>query len=388
MTADPRTAPTPSATVSEDAVTGPPDYGGGSLVNLVAELEHRLTGSAPSPRLHRRLGILIPDAPSFLLVVCDGLGAAQLEHPAAVALRRSTAAAIDAVFPTTTTVNLSTIATGLPPSRHGILGYQLYLPDLDAVANTIKWTTLWGVPLEIDTAAMLPSPNLWERLGAAGVEAITVQPANFAGSPLSNLVYRGCRFEPVHTLGDLVEAAVDLAAVPGRLVLAYLPQVDFAAHVHGQRSPEYAAALSLVDTVWSRMAGRLPGGVAMVGTADHGHVDFPADRQIRIAKPHHEGRVFSGDSRVMFVNGDGAALADDLPATWIPAAEMEGWWGPGPHHPEFAGRRPDGVLVADDGFMVLHRFSDQRLIGNHGGLTAAERRIPLLVAAGRTPIAR
>ncbi|MDQ3781456.1 MAG: alkaline phosphatase family protein, partial [Actinomycetota bacterium] len=363
-----------------DAVVSPSDYGGGSLLNLVAELEGRLSGKASSPRLHPHLSDLIPHGSSYLLVVCDGLGAPQLDHPAAASLRGSMAASLDGVFPTTTTVSLATLATGLAPNRHGILGYQLYLPDLDAVANTIKWTTLWGDRLPIDTAAMLPGPNLWERLTGAGVEAITVQPVSFVDTPLTRLLYRGCRFEPVRTLEEVVAASVDLAATPGRLVMTYLPQVDFAAHVRGQRSPEYAAALALVDTAWSRIAARVRPGTVVVGTADHGHVDFPPDRQIRIAKPYHEGRVFSGDSRVMFVHGDGAALAGVLPATWLPIEHMDGWWGPGPVDPAFAGRVPDGALIADDGYVILHRFSDQRLIGHHGGLTPAERRIPLLIA--------
>ncbi len=359
-----------------------PDYGGGSLLNLVAEMERRLVGQAPSPGLHPHLGDLIPHGSSYLLVVCDGLGAAQLDQPAAASLRGSMAASLDGVFPTTTTVSLATVATGLAPNRHGILGYQLYLPGLDAVANTIKWTMLWGDRLPVDTAAMLPRPNLWERLDASGVEPITVQPANFVDTPLSNLLYRGCRFEPVRTMEETVAASVDLAATPGRLVMTYLPQVDFAAHVHGQRSPEYDAALSLADTAWSRIAARVRPGTVVVGTADHGLVDFPPDRQIRIPKPDHDGRVFSGDSRVMFVHGDGAALAGALPATWHPIGRMDGWWGPGPVDPAFTGRVPDGALVADDAYVILHRFSDQRLIGHHGGLTPAERRIPLLIAGG------
>ena len=360
-----------------------PDYDGGSLLNLIGELEHRLTGESPSARLHRHLGDLLPDAASYLIVVCDGLGAGQLGHPRAASLAGAMAGQIDACFPTTTTVNLATIATGLAPSRHGILGYQLYLPDAGdsgEVANTIKWTTLWGEPLAVDTAALLPRPNLWERLVAAGVEPVTVQPAHFAGSPLSLMLYRGCRFEGITTYDDLVHASVDLASTPGRLVLAYLPEVDYAAHVHGQASPEYAAAIGLVDTMWSRMASRIRPGVTMVGTADHGHLDVAQTRQIRIRREHHDGRVFSGDSRVMFVHGDGAELAEDLPATWVSQREMDGWWGPGPVESAYSGRLPDGALVADDGHMVLHRYSDQRLIGNHGGLTEAELRIPLLVA--------
>jgi hypothetical protein len=351
----------------------------------------RLTGSSMSPRLSPDLADLMPEGQTYVLVVMDGLGAGQLDHPGAASLLEDRIGVIDAPFPTTTTVSLATIATGLPPSQHGLIGYQLHLPETidrdDAtrasVVNTIKWTRLWGAPVEIDTNALLPSPNLWERLRTAGVEPVTVQPGNFAGTPLSRALYRGCRFEPAYTVGELVDATVDLAASPGRLIVAYLPQVDFAAHVAGQQSTDYDAALRLVDNAWSSLRVRIPQGVVMVGTADHGHIDFPAERQITLPKAPQRELVLYGDSRAMFVKGDGAPLAEGIPATWVPASRMEGWWGPGPDHPQFAARRPDGALVADDDHVVLHRHSDVRMTGHHGALTPAERQIPLLVARRR-----
>jgi hypothetical protein len=51
-----------------------PDYSGGSLVNLVAEFEHRLTGSSSSPPLHDNLTALIPEASTYVLFLFDGLG--------------------------------------------------------------------------------------------------------------------------------------------------------------------------------------------------------------------------------------------------------------------------------------------------------------------------
>ncbi len=358
-----------------------PDYAGGSLVNLVAELEHRLVGSSAGPGLHPPLAGEIPEAATYVVVLLDGLGADQLSHPQAVTLAGALRATLDAPFPTTTTVSLATVATGLPPSQHGLLGYQLWMPEVGGVVNTIKWTTLWGDPLDVDTEPLLPAPNLWERLRAGGVEPVTVQPHGFATSPLTRLLYRGCRFEGISTVAELVAATVQLAAVPGRLILTYLPQVDFAAHVHGQRSQEYAAAVATVDHAWSALAARLPPGVVLVGTSDHGHVDFPKERQLRIPKAMHDDRRFYGDSRVMFVLGDGESIAKSMPATWLPGDEMETWWGPPPHHPAFAERRPDGVLVVDDDHVLLHKHSDERMTGHHGGLTAAERRIPLLVHA-------
>ncbi len=356
-----------------------PDYDGGSLLNLVAELEFRLAGAAPAPRLDKRLRSLLTPGQTVVLVVFDGLGAAQVDHPGAATLGASKVAELDAPFPTTTTVSLATIATGMPPSQHGLFGYQLWIPELDVVANTIKWTTLWGDPLDYDTTAFLPAPNLWERLAAAGVETVTVQPEGFRTSSLTRLLYRGCRFEGVTTIGELISATADLASAPGRLILTYVANVDYAAHVHGQRTPEYAGAIRVVDNVWSALSWQVPPDATLVGTADHGHVDFPKERQIRIPRSLHDGRILYGDGRVMFVKGDGAAIAGTVPATWVPVDDMRHWWGPAPRgfrHPE---RLPDGVLVADDGFFLLHKHSDDRMIGNHGGLTAEERRVPLLV---------
>ena len=360
----------------------PPDYTGGGLVNLVAELERRLTGQAPLPGLFPDPAAAVPDAATYLLVLLDGLGDGQLGHPAAAPFAAARRGALDAPFPTTTTVSLATIATGLPPVRHGLIAYQLWLPGRAQVANTIKWTTLWGDPMSLDFDGFLPRPNTWERLAAAGVEPIALQPLNFGGTPLSRVLYRGCRVEPYADPAEAVAAALQLTRLPRRLVLLYLPHLDFAAHVWGQESDGYTAALGLVAGVWQAIAAVLPPGVAMVGTADHGHVDIPKEHQARLGKADHEGRTFYGDPRVVFVKGEGASLAAGLPATWVPFAEMRGWWGPGKPHPDFARRAPDGALFADPGYALLHRFSDDRLLGQHGGLTEEELRLPLLVAGG------
>ncbi len=297
-------------------------------------------------------------------------------------LRTAMRDVIDAPFPTSTTVSLSTVVTGLPPSQHGLLGYQAWLPNLEVVANTIHWTTLWGHPLDYDLASFLPSPNLAERLTAAGTETITVQPANFEESRLTKVLFRGCRFESAYTTTEWVDAVTQLAQIPNRLIIAYLPHVDIAAHVNGQNSSNYSDALRLVSSAWEAMANRLAPHAVAIGTADHGHIDFPKNRQFKIPREDHDNRVFFGDGRAMFVKGDGAPLATKLPATWIPLAEMIQWWGPQPHHLTLTDRLPDGVLLANDDVLLLHRYSDTRMVGNHGALTNEERLIPLIVHDG------
>lgn len=357
----------------------PPDYAGGSLLNLVAELERRLTGSAPHPGLHPHLAASIPDADTYVLVLFDGLGDHQVRHPRAGALAAARIGALDAPFPTTTTVSLATIATGRTPAEHGLLGYQLWLPEVGLVVNTIKWTALWGEPFVWDHSAFLPTPTTWERLVAGGSEPISLQPHTFTDSALSRTLYRGARFEPWGDASEAARAACQLAAHGGRLILLYVPHVDFAAHTAGQDSEVYATAVGIANEIWERVVLGIPEGAVAVGTADHGHIDIPARHRVAIPRPDHEGREFGGDARALFVYGDTAGL-EGLPGTIVPRSEMQGWWGPGTRHPAFDDRAPDAIILADEQRAILHRHADDRLIGHHGGLSDAERRIPLLVA--------
>jgi len=360
-----------------------PDYAGGGLVNLVAELEHRLTGSAAAARLRSDLAARIPPAQSYVFVLFDGLGDHQLSHPAAAPLAEARVGTIDASFSTQTTVNTSTLATGLPPSQHGLIAYLLRLNG--RVVNTIFWFDSEGRPVETDYREFLPGRNLSERLAAAGAESVIVQPTAFIDTPLDRLLYRGATIVPAGNDAASVRIALERAARPGKLVTVYVPHVDAAAHAAGQGSELYREALLDAAAVWEAIAAGLPDNTVAVGTADHGHVDVAPHNRLQL--PDVQGVTFYGDSRVVYVTGavDAAAsLAGALPASWVSRSDMDGWWGPPPYHPEFEDRRPDGALVADDGCALLYPGSAGTMVGQHGGLTEAELRIPILVAGPGT----
>ncbi|MBU1225775.1 MAG: alkaline phosphatase family protein [Actinobacteria bacterium] len=255
-----------------------PRYDGCGLVNLAGEIEHRLIGSSPSPRLDPAIRGVIPPADSYILVLIDGLGAGQLGHPAARPLAAAQLATVDAPFPTQTSVVTSTLATGLPPSRHGLIAYQLMLPP-HGIVNTLYWFAIGAAEmLDDDPAAFLPSPNTAERLAAAGRRVIVVEPSALVGSPIDRVLYRGASMRGAAGEEEAVAAAIEEAAAPGRLVVVYFPHVDAAAHLAGQGSDIYAAALETVGRAWTALAEGLPPGAALIGTADHGHVDV---------LPHH-----------------------------------------------------------------------------------------------------
>ncbi len=356
-----------------------------SLANLVAELEHRLTGSSPVEPLPPALSAEIPEADTYVLALFDGLGTGQLDHRSAAGLRGSLVGDVAAPFPSTTTVSMATVATGAHPITHGTIGHQMWIPELERVVNVLKWRTPFGEPVEIATTDWLPSHNLWERLRGHGVEAITVQPGQFSTSPLTRALYRGARFEPVYTDGERIDATVQLAAVPNRLVFVYFAEVDFAAHVYGQRSPMYADALGGADRAWTELANRLPSSAVMVGTSDHGHVDFDDSAKTLIRHARYDDLTFYGDPRALYVRGEMGAieeLATETGARQVARSDVRSMLGTGPEHPELDARLPDALLLAPPDRILLPRGMDRRLVGYHGGDTPAERSIPLLVTGG------
>ena len=353
-----------------------PSYTGSGLVNLVAEIERRMTGDSPSPGLAD--GPAADETSTSVLVLFDGLGIAQLEHPEATVLRSSLARTLDAPFPTTTSVSLSTVASALPPSQHGQVAHLSWYPDLELVVNTLKWVTLTGDHVSYDYAGLLPRPNLWERLRAHRVEPITVQPGDFHASPLTRALYRGARFEGAWDADDLVEATVALAAEPGRFVFTYVPFVDVAGHVYGQGSEQFTQAVKIAAEIWEHIASRLPPGVSLFGTSDHGLMEVSEEDKLLVRDPRFAHLRFAGDVRGVHLWGE-TALMDDL------AASVEGdlvdptrWLGPDPTD-EVISHLGDRLLLAPPGKAVIPRGFDKRLRCYHGGLTPEEMEIPLLI---------
>ena len=349
------------------------------LLNLVAEIERRFTGSARAPGLDAELGSLIPAGESLVLALFDGLGASQAVEVEDFA--GSIAGVLHAPFPTTTTVSLATVATGRTAAGHGVLGHLMWLSEVNSVTNVLKFVTQEGQPVRLDHASFLPGDTLWERLRQAGIEPVTVQPGSFAGSPLSTALYRGCRFEAVWSKSEWVDATVQLAAEPNRLVFAYWPDVDVTAHVAGRRSETYRRAAIEAGRMWLRLQERLE--VPLVGTADHGHLDYRESGKLLLRSPRMSEFTWFGDSRSLMIKGDADSARDllaDTGAQIVDRQEFSGWFGVDPDpHPRLEERLPDLIALAPDEMLLLPRGFDRRLVGYHGGLRRAEVEIPLLI---------
>ena len=235
-----------------------------------------------------------------------------------------------------------------------------------------------GQMVDYNYTSVLPGPNLWERLRSSGVEPITVQPDAFEGSPLSRLLYRGARFEGTWDDRDLVEATVALAAEPGRFIFTYYWPVDFAGHVHGVESSEFAESLHRASNVWEGIVSAAPPGVTVLGTADHGLISYSEEDKLLIRQQEYRGLRYGGDPRGVQVWGDPGLLGDLARETGSEMVDPLALLGPEPG-PEAARRTGDALLLAPPGKVLLPPGFDKRLRSYHGGLAPGELEIPLLV---------
>lgn len=345
---------------------------------MMSEIEIRLTGSAPLEGLGAGVGDEIEDTSTIVMVLFDGLGVAQLADPRAAGLAGSMAATLEAGFPTTTSTSLATVATGLSPARHGVVAHLTWMPEHGRVVNTLKWVDLAGDPVAHEYETLLPAPNLWERVRRAGVEPITVQPGDFRATPLTRALYRGARFEGIWGVDDLIDATVQLASQPGRLVFTYVPQIDFAGHVFGFDSEEFTEALATATRIWSEIRRRLPPGASLIGTADHGLIEYPEDRKLLIRERRFDGLRFAGDPRGLHLwcGPDDAEALREL--TGGELADPLQLLGPDPS-PSALERIGSRILLAPQGVVLLPRGFDKRLRAYHGGVDPREVEIPLLI---------
>ena len=240
---------------------------------------------------------LAADAPLLASVLAGGAG--QLDELACT-------------FPSTTPTSLASLATGVAPGRHGILGFTVKLPETDRVLNHIWWRD------DPPASQWQPVPTWFERLRWAGVGARAVLPAAFLGSGLTEAVYRGAQFLAATDDDDYAQLVVDqLRAEPG-LVYAYTAALDTAAHLFGVGSPEWHAAGAYVDALLTRLVEALPPDAALLITADHGGLNVPESRRIDLDADSRLSagvRVVAGDPRVRYLYTEPGA-ASDVIAAW------------------------------------------------------------------------
>ncbi len=335
------------------------------------------------------------------VLLVDGLGAELLDTyaddaPTLAALRGRT---LQVGFPSTTVAGLAAVGTGCRSGEHGMVGLSFRLPGADVV-NALGWRPHpSGRDLrdKVPPEQVQPMPTTFERAAASGIAVSVISGAQFTGSGLTRAVLRGGRYVGVQALGDLA-ACVRSALADGGFCYGYHSELDLLGHVYGPGSTAWRMQLRQVDRLVESIVEGLPPGGLLAVVADHGMVAVDASEVVDVddCEPLLDGvEAIGGEPRARHVYvADGAA--DSVLAAWRETLAHRAWvvsrdeaisagWFGGRVRDDVRFRIGDVVVAARGAAGVVRRTAEpllSSLIGQHGSLTDAEQRVPLLLAYG------
>ncbi|MFV0307941.1 MAG: alkaline phosphatase family protein [Desertimonas sp.] len=360
-----------------------PDYAGANVRGIVPAL---LGPGDWSNNLPEWMPAPIAEAQQVCVLVLDGLGWDQLQalRDLAPTLAGLAGSPITTVAPTTTATALSSIATGLTPGEHGLVGYRILLGG--EVLNVLRWVSASG-----DRRRAHPPRDVQPFPAFLGHHVPVVSPAELESSAFTEAHLRGSKPAGWRAASAIpVEVGEQLRAGE-KVVYAYYGGIDKTAHERGF-GPYYDAELVFADRLVADVIAALPSGAGLVVTADHGQVQvggrivYPAAELLSMVAEQ------SGEGRFRWWHAAPGATADLLAAAteayaefaWVVSRQQmldEHWFGP-TVAPPVAARLGDVALVAREP-VSFHDPDDSgpfELICRHGSLTGAEVMVPLLGA--------
>jgi hypothetical protein len=313
---------------------------------------------------------------------------------------------ITTVFPTTTTVALTSLSTGASPSQHGIAGHRLYLPSYGMVAEILRMAPNGMSPVDA-----LAGPN-WAPSMLSGVPSVfrrglattALSRDKFESTAFTRMIYDGATFVGYSTAPDFAFHLAELLdrPRPPSVIFAYWDDLDTVGHLRGPEVEFDAFEAAHVRGMLQLARRRLPSDLArrttVLITGDHGQVRATPESEVALDRVPEVASLLSrpptGDRRAGFLSARQGrvdeltqGLERILPAgrRILPmsrAVEL-GMFGPPPYHPELSERLGDLlVLVPAPASLTYHlpgaparkRF----LRGGHGGIDPEELLIPLI----------
>lgn len=202
-------------------------------------------------------------------------------------------------FPSTTSVHVTTIHTGLDVGSSGIYEWFMWEPSLESIITTLPFS--YAGQLEPGTLVkdgvhpetIFPTETLYRRLTARGVRSHIWGSKEFTPSPVTDAIAAGSETHPFGTLREGLQEVADAIGSdddPGYYFL-YAGNIDAAGHKSGPNSPEWATEATntfeaLEEILIPALRGRTD--TILLMTADHGQIECDPEKTILVNRIYPE----------------------------------------------------------------------------------------------------
>lgn len=337
--------------------------------------------------LENRLGL--GSATSAIVLMVDGLGYNNLNQNGEgfLATRLGEFDFLTCGFPSTTAASLASFATGEDCSTHGLFGYSIFDRALGETVNLLSGLDRFSI---LD---YLKVPPISES-SPVPVHAVTLQA--YENSGFTRATMHGAIHHFIEGVAQRLAEALRIAVEhPGSLVYVYVPEIDREAHRSGLSSAASKTALHSLEREVQTLVAKLPRGVGLLVTADHGVVDIDPSAHIFLDDLNGLSNLLEsvcGDPRAPFVylksaeqlNSVREKLTAFLGSKVVVCTPSDlvrsGYWQE--QMLLDAEILPDLVLVTVAEVVIFHRDfakpSSLLMVGHHGSVSETEMKIPLI----------
>jgi len=326
------------------------------------------------------------------LVLIDGLGKNALEEYAQkqkFVTEFEYIRTLSATFPSTTAASLTTLGTGLPVGKHGMVGYTMRVPNSgnpERILNALKWDE------RVDPEIWQPNPTLFQRATSSGVAVSHIAAARYENSGFTRAALRGAVYRKANTISEQIAATLEALRAPRSFSYVYLNDVDEASHAHGMGSERFLNALEKVESLISGLIKELPSGVRIWITSDHGMIN--KKDHVVIGRNNNlltDVNLMAGEPRVRYLYLSLENM-EKVAKRWLdyfgPKIELktrseaisQKLFGDSVSE-EFLERIGDLIVIAKNDLILVEQERELlqiAMVGHHGGLTREEVEIPLL----------
>ncbi|PID28481.1 MAG: hypothetical protein CSB55_04825 [Candidatus Cloacimonadota bacterium] len=228
------------------------------------------------------------DKKNIILFVIDGLGFHYLQkHGKNSFLADKLSRKITSVFPSTTASAITTYVSGLPPEKHGLTGWFMYLKELGSVALTLpfcpryNWEpySKYGVKIEDVYDFTNVASQIKRKSYAVVAEKLRVSDyTRFLAKSAESLGY-----ENLDDYFKLTQQALSDNEKP-KFIYSYWSLLDKLCHINGTDHEEVHKHFNDIDRGFEKFFGSMPEDTVCFISADHGLLDCREESKMHIAE--------------------------------------------------------------------------------------------------------
>lgn len=356
----------------------------------VGRLSDVLSSLLAATGQHVQNAFRLPRVNHAVLILVDGMGFENLTNHKGHArfLGKSNQQSIRCEFPSTTATSLTGMATGKRSGDHGVIGYSVFNRDTSRVENLLTGWNSWQDAIDYKRVQDLSE--------ATNISTFAIGPELYRDSGFTALTMSKATYKAAETISERFELLKLLQSSETQsITYLYIPELDQAAHRYGVDSKVWIEILESIDSEIEKFSKSISVDTGALVTADHGVIDVQKSQQIYFDDLDWYCQLTmatAGDPRCNFIYLRDPAKAENFRSRFqiefgeiaylvTPTELTERGWTTR-FDESFDSILPDFYSIWNVNRVAYDRRfarpAHLEMIGQHGGISDAEMRIPLI----------